>query len=232
MELYNGKTLSEWSKLTGIKYCTLKYRVEHGWTIETAISMPLKTPSEASKKYDVIGKTFKDKVGNEFIVEGLKYRDKYDVAYYSCYFPESGYRTTAVASQIIGQSSHVLDRYSPTVHEVGILGDAHGSDNPKLYDVWRSMIARCYNPKNPSYKTYGAKGVTVCERWKRFDLFMKDIMDVVGFDQEKIDMGKLVLDKDIINRSAMTYSPETCCFVSRSENARESANRTWKERKV
>ena len=231
-KIYNGKSIADWSKETGIKAGTLAYRLRNGMTLEEAILKPVMKSSECAKKHDIIGKTFTDRFGNEYIVEGLAYRDKYSVAYYKCHFLKTGYVTNAVASQIIGTGhAKVQDRLAPSVFGVGIMGYAHRSDNPKLFDVWRAMIARCYNLKNPNYKTYGAKGVTVCERWKRYDLFLEDVCNIQGYDQEAIDAGILVLDKDIINREARCYSLETCCFVTKSENAREALARRWGEKK-
>lgn len=37
------------------------------------------------------------------------------------------------------------------------------------------MIARCTNPKMDSWKYYGARGITVCERWRQFALFLEDM---------------------------------------------------------
>ena len=229
-KIYNGKSISDWSKETGIKAATIAYRLRKGLSIEDAVSMPVKAPAECSKKHDVLGKVFTDRFGNEYKVVEIAFRDKYSVAHYKCVFLKSGYETTAVISQIIGSKQHLFDRLSPSVHGVGIMGYAYAKDNPKLFDVWRSMIARCYNCKNPSYKTYGAKDVRVCERWKRFDFFLEDAPLINGYDQEKINNGQLVLDKDIINRNAKIYSLETCSFVTRRTNAQESANRRWKKR--
>lgn len=133
-----------------------------------------------------------------------------------------------------GQALHedgCKDRFKPSVHGVGCLGyGARTKDNVKLFDCWRAMIARCYNPQNPSYKTYGAKGVRVCERWKRFDFFEQDIKEVDGFNMELINQGKLCLDKDIKSgHTNMEYNKENCMFVSRSQNTHESATRTWND---
>lgn len=38
-KLYNGKTIKEWSELTGIKRKTIQYRLSKGWTIEDAVSV-------------------------------------------------------------------------------------------------------------------------------------------------------------------------------------------------
>lgn len=38
------------------------------------------------------------------------------------------------------------------------------------------MKSRCYNPNSQKYKSYGARGITVCERWRNsFDNFVDDM---------------------------------------------------------
>ncbi len=39
--------------------------------------------------------------------------------------------------------------------------------HPALFAVWKAMHARCYNPKNKKFNSYGARGIRVCERWNR-----------------------------------------------------------------
>lgn len=43
------------------------------------------------------------------------------------------------------------------------------------YVAWQNMLQRCENPRNPKYKCYGARGITVCERWHRFNAFYEDM---------------------------------------------------------
>jgi hypothetical protein len=43
------------------------------------------------------------------------------------------------------------------------------------YKAWISMIERCEKPTCPCYHHYGGRGITVCERWHSFDLFLKDM---------------------------------------------------------
>jgi len=44
-----------------------------------------------------------------------------------------------------------------------------------LYRVWTGMRARCNQPNNSSYPNYGAKGITVCDRWDDFNAFVEDM---------------------------------------------------------
>ncbi len=44
-----------------------------------------------------------------------------------------------------------------------------------MYGAWHQMINRCENQNNSSYGRYGARGVTVCERWHDFRSFLDDM---------------------------------------------------------
>lgn len=44
-----------------------------------------------------------------------------------------------------------------------------------LYRIWSSMWRRCTEPQNNSYRNYGARGISVCERWRDFWQFADDI---------------------------------------------------------
>src|SRR5690606_17938493 len=114
------------------------------------------------------------------------------------------------------------DRLLPTVCNVGILGYSNYAEHKKEYNIWCDIIKRCYNKKHKSYKSYGGKGVAVCDRWKRFDLFLEDIKFIDGYNEEKFHNGCLQLDKDIkqqnISIEERIYSIETCSFVSQKLN--------------
>lgn len=43
------------------------------------------------------------------------------------------------------------------------------------YRIWKGMLARCENPRHVSYKAYGGRGITVCEEWHTFEVFLKDM---------------------------------------------------------
>jgi hypothetical protein len=44
------------------------------------------------------------------------------------------------------------------------------------YTAWCHMVQRCTNPYHASWRKYGARGVTVCERWRTsFAAFLADM---------------------------------------------------------
>ena len=83
----------------------------------------------------------------------------------------------------------------------------------KPYQTWKNMIERCYNPKNPYYKNYGAKGITVCDRWKKFDNFLYDYDKIKGFSEEIFTRSDIFLDKDGSELNNTQYNLENCEFV-------------------
>lgn len=87
----------------------------------------------------------------------------------------------------------------------------------KMHELWRSMMGRCYQPLNGSYHNYGARGVTVCNKWHTYDGFLDDVDKIEGFNLELIISGKLQLDKDIKGRGDI-YSLDDCMFVSPQQN--------------
>lgn len=52
---------------------------------------------------------------------------------------------------------------------------SHGMTKTPTYKTWISMKARCFNPQDTGYHRYGARGITVCERWLVFEHFLADM---------------------------------------------------------
>ena len=45
----------------------------------------------------------------------------------------------------------------------------------RTYNSWANMKERCINPNHQWYKNYGGSGVTICEEWKTFENFARDM---------------------------------------------------------
>lgn len=84
-----------------------------------------------------------------------------------------------------------------------------------LYSTWKNMKARCYVKSNLNYPYYGAKGVTVCERWREFWNFVEDIDNHMENGHLLYD-SKYQLDKDL--KGGNIYSLENCVVMLRKDN--------------
>ena len=54
-------------------------------------------------------------------------------------------------------------------------GHACGENKSPTWRSWRAMKQRCLYPKAMNYPDYGGRGITVCQRWMKFDNFLSDM---------------------------------------------------------
>lgn len=85
----------------------------------------------------------------------------------------------------------------------------HGMSKTPTYNTWCKIIARCTKPSNGSYCKYGARGITVCKRWSKFENFLED-------------MGKKPHNMESIDRidGSKGYSKKNCRWATARDQAR------------
>ena len=77
------------------------------------------------------------------------------------------------------------------------------------YNIWVLMKQRCFNNKNKSYKYYGGRGISVCQRWTHeiygYSNFINDVGFSPGIDYS---LERINYDDD--------YCPENCIWIKKS----------------
>lgn len=102
----------------------------------------------------------------------------------------------------------------------------HGLSNTSEWRAWRAMRRRCYDTSRPGYRSYGGRGITVCERWLGDD----------GFRNFLTDMGPKPSAKHSLDRinNDGGYEPGNCRWATpreQSNNRRVTHLIEWNGRK-
>lgn len=119
-------------------------------------------------------------------------------------------------SKVVGSnltSGHTQSCGCLQVKSVTKLNTTHGLSKKPEYKTWLKMKARCLNPNNDSYESYGGKGIEVCDRW------------LESFENFYLDMGEKPKGKYSIDRLFPEghYEPSNCRWATTKQQARNKS---------
>ncbi len=93
----------------------------------------------------------------------------------------------------------------------------HGLSHLPEYRRWKDMRARCRNPNNTEFKNYGGRGITVCDRWNNFEVFLSDMgRKPEGTTIDRIDVNG-------------NYEPSNCRWATAQQQANNTRQNVWLE---
>ena len=112
------------------------------------------------------------------------------------------------------KSGKIRNPYHPSVYNIGYIGEGPylvsiNRKAVKSYNVWNSMLQRCYD-KEFQKRQSSYIGCYVVEEWKNYQNF-------AGWFEKNYVEG-FALDKDILVKDNKEYGPNTCCFVPQEIN--------------
>lgn len=98
----------------------------------------------------------------------------------------------------------------------------HGMVYTRFYGIWSQMKGRCYRPKNPAYKYYGGRGITVCDRWKdSFENFKEDMYEYYQQHIEEFGEDNTTIDRINVDGN---YELNNCKWATRKEQSNNTRN--------
>ena len=165
------------------------------------------------KKIDRTGEEGYNSFGSKMVIK--EYRSNRDI---DVYFPEYNWTSKNKKYQKF-KKRNIKCPYEPRVYGVGYLGEGKykTKENGKLtdeYDIWRTMLRRCYDPKfyekNSTYKDCKVED---------YLLNFQHMSDWIENNYYEIPGETMCLDKDILYKGNKVYSRETCIFVPKRINS-------------
>lgn len=167
------------------------------------------------RKYG-IGETFETNRHGVFEIISFEPNGKYQIK-----FLNTGTTKIVITSEI--NTRKIKDKNNPFVYSKGYIGDWTLPTLPRrhpLYNRWKSILSRCYNPKSKDYRFYGLKGVYVSDNLCNFTIFVDFVSKLDNYERLLQDPKEWVLDKDIksVSLKEKHYSEDTVIIVSAKTN--------------
>jgi hypothetical protein len=143
--------------------------------------------------------------------------DHVDHRRYHCWLwqCDCGKTTIVAASTVRGgntRSCGCLMRET-SANTLRTLKTTHGMSKSSEFRIWGLMLHRCTNPNSSAWPRYGGRGITVSERWMRFETFYADMgpRPSPGHSLDRIN-------------NDLGYEPSNVRWATRQEQGRNKRN--------
>jgi len=143
-------------------------------------------------------------LGMQFATKNSKCKQRYGLYKCGC-----GKNFRAIIKDI--KSGHTKSCGCYNLKMISFRSTTHGLSRHRIFSVWKDMIDRTNNKNHPSYKDYGARGITVCDRWINVANFIEDMYhsfeDGLSIDRRNNDGN---------------YEPSNCRWVTKEVQTRNT----------
>ena len=158
---------------------------------------------------NLIGQKF-----NRLTVSGFYGKNNLGKSLWNCSC-ECGNNKTVLGAHL--RSGHTKSCGCLQLESVTKHGDCKNGVRSGEYRSWEGMLRRCENPKHTRYKDYGGRGISVCERWHQFEIFLEDMGPRPhGMWLERID-------------NDMNYCKDNCKWATTEEQGNNTRSNVWLE---
>lgn len=100
------------------------------------------------------------------------------------------------------------------------VGNRHNESHTRLYQLWKHIKERCYNPNSKRYKDYGERGIIMCDEWRNDYSTFKEWALSAGYDPEAPKY-ECTIERLDVNGN---YEPSNCCWKTIKEQYNNKRN--------
>ena len=103
----------------------------------------------------------------------------------------------------------------------------HGMYGTRFYNIWKDIKQRCYDIGGTYYLHYGGRGITTCERWKKFENFRDDMNESYQEHVKEFGEKQTTIDRIDVNGNYELSNCKWATLKEQNNNKRININLTY-----